>query len=163
MLRLSILVPLHFSFFFLFVFFSFLFLYSRISLLFDNVCLVGVTHLLSKFFAYSSFFHCTSSFWVNFLLLEVGVKFLQWEYVKQTLYKIFIYLFLAMLSPRCSTWAFSNCSEHGLLFSRCLGFLWQLLLLQSMGFWALSSFGRCGAWAQWAWLVGSRVQGQQLW
>ena len=43
-----------------------------------------------------------------------------------------------------------------------MGFLRQLLLLQSMGFWALPSFSRCGVQAQWVWHTGSRAQGQQL-
>ena len=36
---------------------------------------------------------------------------------------IFIYLFLAALGLRCCTWAFSSCSERGLLFVAVRGLL----------------------------------------
>ena len=46
----------------------------------------------------------------------------------------FIYLFLAALGHRFRTWAFSSCSERGLLFVVVRGFSLQwLLLLQSTG------------------------------
>jgi len=49
--------------------------------------------------------------------------------------KICIYFFLAVLGLCCHTWAFSSCSEQGLL-SSCGAWyfsLWWLLLSQSVG------------------------------
>ena len=56
-----------------------------------------------------------------------------------------IYLFLAALGLRCCAWAFSSCSEWGLLFVAVCGLLslrW-LLLLQSRGS-RCAGFSSCG-------------------
>ena len=64
-------------------------------------------------------------------------------------FKIFIYLFiLVALGLCCCAQAFSSCSEQGLLFVWCAGFLllW-LLLLQSAGS-RRAGFSSCSTWAQ---------------
>ena len=39
------------------------------------------------------------------------------------IYFIYYYLFLAALGPRCQAWAFSSCSDSGLLFVAVRGLL----------------------------------------
>ena len=72
----------------------------------------------------------------------------------------FINLFLAVLGLCCCVWAFSSCSEWGLLFvvARRL-LIWWLLLLQSMGSRHVV-FSSCGMRALYLWLTGSRAQAQ---
>ena len=50
--------------------------------------------------------------------VSVVLKFLKYIY-----FFIFIYLFLAALGLRCCAWAFSSCSERGLLFAVVRGLL----------------------------------------
>ena len=38
------------------------------------------------------------------------------DYIKYLFIYLFIYLFMAALGLRCCVWAFSSCSERGLLF-----------------------------------------------
>ena len=61
---------------------------------------------------------------------------------------VFIYLYLAMLGLCCYVWAFSSCSDHGLLSNcgaqacHCGGFsCWGAHALRCTG------FSNCGMWA----------------
>ena len=49
---------------------------------------------------------------------------------------LFIYLFLAAIGLRCCTWAFSSCSEQGLLFLVVRGLLIAVASLVEHGLWA---------------------------
>ena len=75
-----------------------------------------------------------------------------------------IYLFLPALGLRCRAWGFSLvAASRGYSSLWCTGFSLQwLLLLQSTGS-RCTGFSSCGTRAQQLWLVGSRVQAQQLW
>ena len=68
----------------------------------------------------------------------------------------FIYLFLAALGLRCCAWAFSSCSERGMLF----------VVVRRLPVAVASLVAEHGLQAcrlQQLWLAGSRVQAQQLW
>ena len=92
-----------------------------------------------------------------------------------TLKKI-IYLFLAVLGLRCCMQAFFTfyfllfffrlslvATSGGYSSLWCVGFSLQwLLLLRSVGS-RRTGFSSCGTWAQQLWLMGPRVQAQQLW
>ena len=64
----------------------------------------------------------------------------------------YIFLSLAALGLCCCAWAFSSCSERGLLFVA----VHRLLLLWSMGS-RHAGFSSCSTWAQQLWHTGSRA------
>ena len=69
---------------------------------------------------------------------------------------IYLFLFLAALGRRCCMRASSRCGERGLLFVAACG-----LLIAVASLVAEHRFQACGL--QQLWLMGSRVQAQQLW
>ena len=77
-----------------------------------------------------NWWHCPQKFIIcnSSLLLTSGIGMNRIDVL------FFIYLFLAALGLLCCTWAFSSCSERGLLFvAVCRLLMWWLLLLWSMG------------------------------
>ena len=61
---------------------------------------------------------------------------------------LFIYLFLAALGLRCRAWAFSSCSEPGLLFVVAHGLLIAVASLVAEHGSRHVGFSSCGMWAQ---------------
>ena len=71
--------------------------------------------------------------------------------------KNFIYFyFLAALGLHCCAWALSSCGKQGLLFFAVCGLL---VVVASL----VAEYGLQALGLQQLWLVGSRVQAQQLW
>ena len=71
---------------------------------------------------------------------------------KKFLFIYLIYLFLAVLGPRCCTWAFSSCGEWGLLFVEVHGLLIAVASrcgARALGTWAsvvvARGFSSCGS------------------
>ena len=85
----------------------------------------------------------------SFFFLKANVTSVPQKPPTVFLKNLFIYLFLAALGLCCCAWAFSSCSEQGLLFPvRCTGFsLRWLLLLRSTGS-RYAGFSSCGTRAQ---------------
>ena len=64
--------------------------------------------------------------------------------ILSTFFKIYLFLFLAVLGLHCCARAFSSCGERGYSSLRCMGFsLWWLLLLRSTGS-RCAGFSSCG-------------------
>ena len=69
-------------------------------------------------------------------------------------YPQIFFLFFGCVGSSFCTWAFSSCSEWGLLFNAMHGLLmWWLLLLRSMGS-TCTDFSSCSMWAQQLWHTG---------
>ena len=79
----------------------------------------------------------------------------RYNFLKINLLILFIYLFLAALGLCCCTWAFSTCSEQGLLFIAVRGLLIAVASL-------VAEHGLQAHGLQQLWLSGSRAQDQQL-
>ena len=82
-----------------------------------------------------------------------------WNYC---LFILFIYFWLLWVF-RCCAWAFSSCSEQGLLFIAVRELLIAVASLVAEHRLQTRRLSSCGMWAQQLWLVGSRAQAQQLW
>ena len=103
--------------------------------------------LLSLAFLPEALSYCLEVSWWEWGVAEGWLRWVQWWTKGNIFFKRHFNLFLAVLSLRCCTWAFSSCDEQGLLCSySAWGFSLRWLLLRGMGSRARG--------LQWLWHLG---------